>query len=307
MTFRDALIAASLRQPTILTLGTFDGVHGGHQRLIAMVKRLALERGALAVALTFHPRPIEILRPGRPSYYLCTLDRRVALLRQAGADIVIPIEFTADLAQMTARDFCQALVDHLHLRTIVGGPDLAVGRGREGTPDRLREIGATLGFDVVIAPPFEMNGEPVRSTVIRQAILEGDVQHAARLLGRRYSIEGEIVRGDGRGRVIGVPTANLAVADRLLVPGDGIYAVYVLLGGRRLAGATSIGTRPTFNGGPRTVETHLLDFDGDLYGRQIEIEFVQRLRPELRFDTVEALIEQIRRDLDQARQILAQR
>ncbi|MGH2457699.1 MAG: riboflavin kinase, partial [Chloroflexota bacterium] len=181
---------------------------------------------------------------------------------------------------------------------------LALGRGRAGTPGVLADLGARLGFTVSIAATREADGEVVRSSLIHRVISEGDVSRAAALLGRRYRVEGRVVRGDGRGRSIGVPTANVAVADQLLVPGHGVYAVNFFEGGHRWAGAANVGTRHTFDGVGRTLEVHLLDFAGDLYDKPCEVEFVERLRPEQRFGSVGDLVNQIHRDVEDARRIL---
>ena len=304
MTLLDALVGAAITKPSVVTIGTFDGVHIGHQHLITTVATRAHQRGALAVALTFHPRPAEILRPDSPSTYLCSLDTRMRLLREAGADVVIPVRFTHDLSRMSAFDFTRLLVEHAKMCELVGGPDLALGRGREGTSDVLRGIGSRLHFDVVIVPVLEIDGESVRSSSIRRAIADGDIAWATKLLGRRYQIEGEVVPGDGRGRTIGVPTANVAVSEKILLPGNSVYAVYFHENGRRWRGAANVGTRPTFSGVGRTLEVHLLDFSGDLYGHRCRVEFVERLRPEQRFASVEDLVSQIRRDIQHAREIL---
>lgn len=304
MALIETLATAQISGPSVVTIGTFDGVHLGHRHLLQYVARRAHDRGALAVVITFHPRPAEVLRPNNPSLYLCSLEARLALLRQAGADIVVPLAFSRSLSQMSAFDFAQALVDRAHLCELIGGPDLALGRGREGTPAVLREIGARLGFEVSIVPVLETNGEAVRSSAVRRIIGDGDVARASTLLGRRYRVEGEVVRGDGRGRTIGVPTANVAVSDKIMVPGNGVYAVYFHADGQRWHGAANVGTRPTFDGVGRSLEVHLLGFDGDLYGKRCLVEFVERLRPEQRFANVVDLVRQIHRDIASAREIL---
>ncbi len=305
MTLTDALIAARIHGPSVITIGTFDGVHLGHRHLLRQVVEHARARQATAVAITFHPRPAEVLRPGIPSQYLCSLEARTRLLREAGIEVVVPVTFSRDLAAMSALAFVSALVKHAQLAELVGGPDLALGRGREGTVEVLRDLGAQLGFAVTVVPVQEDDGEVVRSSMIQRVVAEGNVSRAAELLGRRYQIEGEVARGDGRGRTIGVPTANVAVTTSLLVPGNGVYAVYFNSEGGRWPGAANVGTRPTFSGVDRSVEVHLLDFDGDLYGRHCTVEFVERLRPERRFAGVAELVEQIHHDVAATRQILS--
>jgi riboflavin kinase/FMN adenylyltransferase len=307
MTLLDALTTAGIAGPSVVTIGTFDGVHLGHQHLVQTVARQARERKAVAVVLTFQPRPIEILKPEIPSSYLCSLETRIRLLRQAGADVVVPVTFTRELSLMSAFDFANVLVRYASMCMLVGGPDLAIGHGRQGTPEVLREIGSRLHFEVMVVPVHNIDGEPVRSSAVRRAITDGEVRRAAKLLGRNYALDGVVVHGDGRGRTIGVPTANVAVEDRLTLPGDGIYAVYFHFGGQRWPAAASIGVRPTFNGTGRSLEVHLLDFDGDLYGRRCEVEFVERLRPEERFESVEDLVRQIQQDIQLTREILRDR
>lgn len=304
MTLLEALATAQINRPSVVTIGTFDGVHVGHRHLIGNVALRARERGALAVVITFHPRPAEILRPDNPTAYLCSLDARIRLLEQAGADVVVPVPFSRELSQMSAFDFTRALVELAKMCKLVGGPDLALGHGREGTPDVLRDIGRRLQFDVEIVPVLLVDGEAVRSSTVRRAIADGDVLRAAKLLGRNYSVEGKIVRGDGRGRTIGVPTANVSVIGKLMLPGNGVYAVYFHEGGRRWPGAANVGVRPTFDGVSRSLEVHLLGFDGDLYGRTCEVEFVERLRPEQRFASVDDLVKQIHEDVRRTREIL---
>lgn len=305
MTLIDALVTAAIQGPSVITIGTFDGVHVGHQHLLRQVVEHARERAANAVAITFHPRPAEVLRPETPSWYLCSLDARIRFLKAAGIDVVVPLAFNRELSAMSALDFVSALVEHAHLCDLIGGPDLALGRGREGKPEVLAELGARLGFTVSIVPVREAGGEIVRSSLIHRVISEGNVSRAAMLLGRPFRIEGKVRRGDGRGRTIGVPTANVGVSEGLLVPGNGVYAVRFLEGRHRWAGAANVGTRPTFAGVGRTVEVHVLDFDGDLYDKFCEVEFVERLRPEQRFDSVGDLVNQIHRDVDAARKILS--
>lgn len=304
MTLLDALAIAQIDRPSVITIGTFDGVHVGHQQLIRTVAQQARARGALAVVVTFHPRPAQILHPDSPTSYLCSLDTRLRLLERAGADVLVPVRFSRELSQMSAFDFTRVLVERAKMRELVGGPDLALGHGREGTPDVLREIGARLHFDVTIVPVLEIDGEAVRSSTIRQAIADGDVQRAAKLLGRHYVVEGDVVRGDGRGRTVGVPTANVSPVEKILLPGNGVYAVYFHEGGRRRPGAANVGVRPTFDGVGRSLEVHILDFDGDLYGRACQVEFVERLRPEQRFASVDDLLKQIHHDIRRAREIL---
>src|SRR5579883_733016 len=249
--------------PSVVTIGTFDGVHRGHQHLLGEVARHARASGARAIALSFNPRPTEVLRPDMPSFYLCSIEERVERLRAAGADAVAVIPFTRDVARTSALEFVSLLVETLRMRELVGGPDLALGRGREGTPDVLRAFGARLGFTVTIVPGLEIDGEAVHTSDIQRLLLAGDIERAAIRLGRPYQVEGQIVHGEGRGRTIGIPTANVAVGEKIILPRDGIYAVHFLYNGQRWPGAASLGYRPTFDGTTRLLEVHILDFHGE--------------------------------------------
>jgi riboflavin kinase / FMN adenylyltransferase len=300
----ETLARAGIAGPSVVAVGTFDGVHLGHQRLVRELAADARRLGGQAVVLTFHPRPIEVLRPGTPSFYLCSLERRKALLRASGADAVVVIEFTRELSQTSAADFVTALVQHLGMRELVGGPDLALGHKRQGTPEVLGAIGKRLGFDVRIVGGLEIGDEVVRTTTIQRLVSEGELDRASRLLGRRHSVEGTVGPGAGRGRTIGIPTANVAVPERMVLPANGVYAVFFHVGGQRYGGAANLGVRPTFAGEGRSLEVHLLDFTGDLYGQLAEVEFVARLRPEQRFPGVEALVAQISEDIRRSRDIL---
>jgi len=290
--------------PSVVTIGTFDGVHRGHQRLLAEVSRRARERNARAIVLSFNPRPAEVLRPGVPSFYLCSVDERVERLCSAGADAVAVVPFTRDVAHTTALEFVTLLVETLGMRELVGGPDLALGRGREGTPEVLRALGDRLGFSLDIMPALEIDGEAVHSSEIHRLLKEGNLEQAATFLGRPYQVTGQIVHGEARGRAIGAPTANVVVPDQILLPRDGIYAVHFAHDGKRWPGAASLGYRPTFDGTTRLLEVHVLDFDGDLYGATCQVEFVRWLRPEIRFESVNDLIKQIAQDVREVRYVL---
>ena len=305
MTLPEALSAVRPLGSTVVTVGTFDGVHLGHRQLIGATTRQARLIEATSVALTFRRRPAEVLRPDLPSVYLCSLEERCLRLRDAGIDSVIVVEFTPDMAQLSAEDFTRTLVDNVGMRELVGGPDLALGHRREGTVSVLRDIGSRLRFSVTQVPELLVDGEPVRTSAVRRALEAGNVSRIDRILGRRYSVGGKVVRGDGRGRIIGVPTANVAVDETLALPSNGVYAVFFHVGGSRWPGAGNLGLRPTFDQKTRSLEIHLLDFEGDLYGQMVTVEFVERLRPEARFGGVAELVAQIGRDIQGAREVLA--
>jgi riboflavin kinase/FMN adenylyltransferase len=307
---------ASLPGPTFLTIGNFDGLHRGHQALIAQLQRAAAEDGrpgARTAMMTFEPHPLTLFRPDMSLQLLTSPQERVELAGDLGVDIGIIHPFNRETAALSPRAFMQMLVDHLGLAALVVGPDFALGRNRSGTIDVLSQLGEELGYRVAVIEPIGWEGEEVRSLAIRQHLQSGNVTRAAHLLGRPYGVSGVVISGDQRGRTIGVPTANLRTpADRLL-PADGVYATWTWLGkpghSPRFASATNVGVRPTVDGSQRLVETHLFDFpppgeSGDLYGREVTVQFVEWLRGEKRFPNLDALVAQIQSDLAQARQIL---
>jgi riboflavin kinase/FMN adenylyltransferase len=290
---------------SVLTIGVFDGVHRGHRRLIGHVVERARATGRLSGVVTFRNHPASVLRPGFTPRYLTSVEERMGLIEELGVDLLVPVTFDQDLGNLTAQQFVMRLYDRLNMREMVVGPGFAMGHHREGDVRTLRQIGSEAGFAVSDVDLLTDKGEDVRSTAIRNAVLEGRVSRASELLGRYFSLDGTVVRGEGRGTGLGFPTANLAVPDELAAPADGIYACWARIGEDRCMAATSIGVRPTFDGTGRTIEAFVLDFHGDLYGRTVRLEFVERLRDELRYETVQALQEQVNRDVAQARTLLA--
>jgi len=292
-------------RPTALTIGNFDGVHLGHQHLVRFVQDRARERNLAAGVVTLYPDPVRVLRPNEPAPYIISLEGRLELLRGLGLDLVVPLSFTSELAELSPREFTLLLRDNLDMQLLVMGPDHVFGRGREATPERVKALGDELGFEVILMPaPLDVEGGAVSSTAIRQALAEGDLDRVTHLLGRRFALRGPVVTGQQLGRTLGFPTANIAVtADRAL-PAYGIYATWAYVGERRYQSATSIGVRPTVGGQTVSVETYLMDFDGDLYDQQLRIEFVARLRDEEKFDGLEALTAAIARDVANARKVL---
>jgi len=294
--------------PTVVTVGMFDGVHRGHRVLLDRVAAEAAARGLPAGAVTFDRHPLEALRPGSQPSLLTTLDRKVALLGEAGMDFVLVLAFTQELSMVTAEAFATGmLLDGLHARAVVVGENFRFGHKAAGDAALLAALGRPLGVEVVAVALRADGGEPLSSTRIRTELARGDVRAAARLLGRPYAVDGVVVEGDGRGgRLLGVPTANLAVAPGIAVPANGIYAGHLTeeTEGVRRPAATSVGVNPQFNTGFR-VEAHVLDFDGDLYGRRVAVSFEHRLRGEAAFPSVEELIAQMREDIRQARRLLS--
>ncbi len=290
-----------------LTIGVFDGVHRGHRHLLSKLVAEAGKAGLASGVLTFRNHPSSVLRPGFEPRYLTTLESRVELLKAAGVDYVVPVTFDAELSKMDAHAFISMLQHRLGMRALVVGPDFAMGHRRSGTTAALSALAPEAGFELkVVEPLHDASGEPVRSSAVRAALAAGDVCRVADLLGRRLALKGRVVSGHGRGASLGYPTANLETPPHLALPGDGVYAAWASVAGRRYASATSIGARPTFGEGGRAVEAFILDYDGDLYGSEVELEFVDRLRGQVAFDSVEALQRQMRMDVDQVRSALAE-
>jgi riboflavin kinase / FMN adenylyltransferase len=297
--------AAPYAEPMVLALGAFDGVHAGHRRLLRRLASEARHRNARAVALTFDPHPRCVLDPAGCPAMLSDVEERIALLREAGAGEVHVVRFSTELSRWRAERFITALGSLGRLRALLGGPGFALGHRREGTAELLRRLGDRHGYIYVEVAPVLRAGRPVSSTRIRQAVQAGRVEEAARMLRRPHRVTGTVVRGHNRGAQLGYPTANLDVSPGRCLPGTGIYATRVLLDGRRVPAATSVGTNPTFDdSGMVSVEPHLLDFDQDLLGRRLTVEFVRRLRSERRFASVEALGRQIARDVERTRRLL---
>lgn len=289
------------------TIGSFDGVHIGHQEIIRRLVAGARAAGLPSVVITFHPHPAVVLGKVNHASYLTTPDERAELIGELGVDLVLTIPFSQKLAQLSAAEFMEMLTAHLGIRHLCVGYDFALGRGREGDVDRLRELGKQMGYELVVLDPVENgNGKPVSSSLIRRLIGEGQMPEAARLLGRYYRTSGTVVRGDGRGRQLGFPTANLDVWDERVMPQTGIYATWTWIEGVRYESVANLGVRPTFENQPSSplLEVYILDWDRDLYGQEIQVEFVERLRPEERFPTVNALVEQMHKDVQAAKEVL---
>ncbi len=290
--------------PTILTIGIFDGVHLGHQALIRRVVESARVTGRRAAVVTFFPYPYVVLGHGEP-YYLTTPDEKNALFEQLGVDLSVVVEFTLETARLRAHEFVGLLVGRLRMTELWIGHDFALGYRREGHATFLRRAGEQCGFTVNEVDATALEGEIVSSSRIRDALRAGDVMTAQRCLGRPFRLTGTVVEGARRGHTIGIPTANLSVWPGKAVPAGGVYACLAHTGHSRFGAVTNIGVRPTFDNGPATIEAHLLDFEGDLYGQTLSLDFVARLRAEQRFKSVIDLVAQVQRDIRRAREILA--
>ncbi len=292
------------QRETVLTIGVFDGVHAGHNHLVNSLKERAREEGLLSGVVTFDPHPQWVLHRDQLPW-LSTLEERVNRLRQREIDFVAVISFTPEVAQLGAQQFVSLLKKYLKMRVLMIGPDFALGRGREGNSTLLSALGKELGFSVETIPPFRIDGEVVSSTLIRQALAQGDMAKVTKLMGHPFDLVGEVIPGEKRGQALGFPTANLDIQPRQALPSDGVYATIAQVDGKRFASATNVGTRPTFGDGARTVEVHLLDYQGDLYGKQVKTEFVWKLRNEQYFTSSEQLKRQMKEDIENVRAILA--
>jgi len=299
----DAVVPRGTRSSA--AAGTFDGVHLGHRGMLARVASEAERRALSPVAVTFKKQPREVIAPEKPTRYLSGLDERLSLIREAGAEHLAAVDFDASVRVLACRDFLAVLREHIGLETLVLGPTARMGSDRLSPPEIAR-VAASLGVVAVNTDPVKLtDGTLVSSSAIRDSLASGDVDAASAMLGRHYALDGVVAHGDRRGRQMGFPTANLSPEPDRVVPGDGIYATFAVLDGRRHMAATSIGTRPTFGPGARTVETYIVDFDRDIYDLPLRVEFVSRLRGEMKFDGVEPLVEQMNRDVEQARSVLA--
>lgn len=296
-------------RPTIVTVGTFDGVHLGHWSVLREIGARARISKGRSVLVTFDPHPLRIVRPEAAPPLLTTLEEKKAVLAESSLDYVVFVAFTPELRQCSPRRFvAEFLLGRLGMSELVIGYDHGFGRGRSGNVKTLRAIAAEYRFRLDVVEAVNAGEAPVSSTSIRRALMEGRLSDANRGLGRPYPMTGVVVRGDGRGRELGFPTANILVAGAdKLIPAAGIYACWTNVGKRRLMGALHIGPRPTFPGAEPTVEVHLLDFDGSIYGRRIRLELVEALRTVVAFNTVEALKAQMREDIARTRYLLESR
>jgi riboflavin kinase/FMN adenylyltransferase len=288
---------------SVVTIGVFDGVHRGHRAIVAAARAVADRRSLPVVAITFDPHPSEVVRPGTHPAMLSTVDHRVSLLGAAGADAVLVLPFTWELSQLTPDEFVDRVVSgSLHAVAVVVGGNFRFGHRALGNVDTLRTLGSKHGFEVAAVELVGRGDVTWSSTYVRQCVLEGDVAEAGEILGRPHRLEGVVVHGDHRGRELGYPTANLDLAPHAAVPADGVYAGWLVRAGTRLPAAVSIGTNPTFDGADRRVEAYVLDRDDlDLYGESVALDFHSRLRPTIRFDGVQPLLDQMAADVAETR------
>lgn len=290
-------------RPTALAIGVFDGVHRGHVAVLRSLQKRSGDMPVIAMTFAVHPDEVVTGMPAPPA--LAPLERRIERLRDIGLDGVAVIEFDEDVRQLSPEEFIKVyIVDGLSAAVVSVGEDFRFGYRAAGNVDTLRLGGSRYGFEVLATAIVGIHGTEVRSSAIRAAVAAGGVALASSMLGRPFEIEGNVVPGDERGRTIGFPTANITMPEGLVKPATGVYAVRCEVEGRPYLGVSNVGTRPTFGGGEETIEVHLLDTNEDLYGKTMRVQFIDRLRSEQHFDSVEDLVQQITSDVDQAREVL---
>jgi riboflavin kinase/FMN adenylyltransferase len=288
----------------VVTIGNYDGLHLGHQAIIKRVIELARKDKGQAVVLTFEPHPVKFFRPELQIPLITPYRKKMILLTQFGVDVTINLPFTKDIASMSAEEFIREIVQRrIAPRWLVVGFNFTFGKGRTGSPEELKKIGERLGFGVEIIPPFHLDGEVVSSTRIRELIARGDIKEANRMLGSDFFMFGKVIHGHARGKGLGFPTANLEISQDLY-PNDGVYAANVIIDERRYAGVVNIGTNPTFGDEQLAVEVFLFDYQGDLYGKELQVALVDKLRDEQTFPSVDLLVHQIEQDIQRAKEIL---
>ncbi|MGI2335300.1 MAG: bifunctional riboflavin kinase/FAD synthetase [Dehalogenimonas sp.] len=302
---QDEFKSVDLNQPTVLTVGVFDGVHLGHQALLMETVKQAKGLGFASGVVTFTGHPRLVLGKHTELPHLTSVDQRIKLIKSVGIEHVICLTFSKELAELSAEQFIRLLINHCSMRGLVVGPDFALGRDRMGNAEVLKQLGLSKGFSVTTVLPKTVKGFNISSTLIRQAMALSDMQMVHELLGRCFTLEGQVIKGEGRGTDLGIPTANMAIADDQALPADGVYASKAIIDGKYFPSITNIGTRPTFGPGNRTVETHILDFTARLYDDILEIAIIDQIRPEIKFESAEALRSQIKVDISKAQTILA--
>jgi len=307
MQVEEELVGLLPEKDMLLTIGVFDGVHLGHKYLLSYLIEHARQQDLLSGVVTFRQHPQEVLSPQTRLPFLTDLAERTNLLKNEGIEAIITLSFTSELAQLSARQFVSLLKRYLRMRGLVIGPDFTLGRNREGNTNSLRTLGQDMNFTVTVIPPIMINGEVVSSTAIRNALTNGDMKRVLNLAGHPFSLNGRVTSGAGRGLELGFPTANLDIVPEQALPADGVYATWAYIDGKAYQSMTNVGKRPTFGGSQRTVEVYVLDYHSDLYGRELKIDIMARLRSEEQFDTVDELKKQITEDIKQGRAILNSR
>ncbi|MEN3038386.1 MAG: bifunctional riboflavin kinase/FAD synthetase [Candidatus Kryptonium sp.] len=292
---------------TIVTVGVFDGVHVAHQEILKRMKAEKIRNGMRTVLVTFDPHPQEVLHPREKFYILTTIEERIELLSEYDLDIVFIVNFTPEFANITAEEFCKdIMLGRIGVSKVIVGYNHAFGKDREGNPEKLKEFSKKYGFEVELIPQLLVENNPVSSSKIRTILNQGDVRLASKLLGRYYFINGVVVKGTGRGKELGIPTANIEPTSlRKLVPKNGVYVVRVTIDRKHYFGVMNIGYRPTFElDSQRVMEVNIFNFDEEIYFKHIKVEFIERLRDEIKFSSVDELVKQIQRDKQRAIEII---
>lgn len=289
---------------TVLTIGVFDGVHLGHKHLLSRLKERAKEYNLLSGVVTFDPPPQKVLAPQSGLLFLTDIEQKVELISAENVDAVFILPFTAELARISAGRFVSLMQQYLRMKGLVVGHNFALGQNREGNTDVLRELGKDMGFTVTVVSPLAINGEVVSSTFVREALSSGDMKRVHSLIGRPFSLHGRVVPGANRGAKLGFPTANLDVDTEQAIPIEGVYATRAYINDKVYNSMTYVGTSPTFGNSRSIIEVYILDYSGDLYGNELKIDVVERLRGGRQFDTVEKLRQQITADIEKGRVLL---
>jgi riboflavin kinase / FMN adenylyltransferase len=288
----------------LLTIGVFDGVHLGHKYLLSKLKEKAAEKNLLPGLITFRQHPRAVLASRAELPYLTGLEEKVRLIKDEGIQTVVVLSFTKELSKLTAREFIELLQKYLRMKGLFVGADFVLGRGREGNTNALRRLGEEMGFSLDVIPRLEAGQAQISSTAIRDALTRGNIKKAVGMTGRPYILAGKVIKGVGRGKGLGFPTANVDVDLHRLLPADGVYATVAYVDGKPYQSVTNIGKNPTFSAERRTVEAFLIDFSEDLYGRELKLDFIERLRGEKKFANVEELKQQMTADVKQGKIVL---
>ena len=304
MSVEDELAKFTPEKDTVITIGVFDGVHLGHKQLTSELTKQAIQKKMLSGVVTFRQHPEDIIS-GKRLPFLTDMPSRIKLLKDAGADFVVPLTFSKELAALDAKTFMALLHKYLRMKSLIIGPDFALGKDRQGNIDTLKKLGETMGFTVTVVPPLKIKGEIVSSTAIRHALSEGNMEKYKTMTGRNFSLAGKVVSGAGRGGGLGFPTANLDVSKGQALPPDGVYCGLAHINGSFYQAMTNRGTNPTFGENELTIESFLLDYDGDLYGHKISVDFVSRLRDEIKFKNIRELKKQVADDVKHGKEILS--
>ena len=305
MDLKKQLSKKQVNENSILTIGVFDGIHLGHLHLIKKLIHIANQKKYLSGIITFLNHPAEILNPQFNPSFIMDPNEKISALEKTGVDYVIPIMFNHSISNMSAISFIDDLQNNLHMKGLVIGPDFAMGKNREATASKLEELGIFKKFSTEILTPQIINGIPLRSTSIRKFLFSGDIENASKVLGRNFEVSGIVVHGEKRGRKLGYPTANLKISSKIMTPQNGIYATFAYINNKKFMSATSIGTNPTFKDNNKTIETYILNFDNDIYGQTINIEFIKKLRNEIKFSSAENLVSQMDLDIIKIEKILS--